>query len=341
MRKAAAAWQRFWFEPQPTSSLALFRIAFGLVATAWTVSLVPDLFAFFSADGIEPGSPDRQPGEWGLLPASAGPPVVVGALAVTLVATVALTLGLYTRVAAVVVFVGILSFEHRNGLIGNSGDGLLRNLAFYCALAPSGVSLSLDRFRTARKAFWDFPERAPWPLRLIQIQLSVGYLSAVWHKVQGESWRDGTAVAYALRMQDYSRFAVPDFVTQSILVTEVLTFGTLALELALGILVWNRAARPWVMAAGVLMHLTIEYALVVGFFGFAMLVAYTAFLAPETAARLVLTARDRVLRWSRGGADWVDRDSRPDARRNGPPSDLPAPSEPEQSTSGLTGTAEK
>ncbi len=293
-----AAWQRFWFEPQPTSSLALFRIAFGLVATAWTVSLIPDLFAFFGPNGIEPGQPDRQPGEWGLLPASAGPAVVVGALAVTLAGTVALTLGLYTRVAAVIVFVGILSFEHRNGLISNSGDGLVRNLAFYCALAPSGESLSLDRYRTARELFWEFPDRAPWPLRLIQIQLSVGYLSAVWHKVQGESWRDGTAVAYALRMEDVSRFSTPDFITQSVVVTEALTFGSLALELALGILVWNRTVRPWVMSVGVLLHLTIEYAIVVGFFGIAMLVAYTAFLDPETAARLILRLRDRTRRWS-------------------------------------------
>lgn len=301
MTPVRAAWQAFWFAPTPTSSLALFRIAFGLVVTAWTVSLIPDLFAFFSSDGIEPGRPDHGTGEWGLLPVSAGPALLVGALAVTLVAAVALTLGLFTRVAAVVVYLGVVSFVNRNGLISNSGDGLIRNLAFYCALAPSGAALSVDRWRTAREAFWEFPERAPWPLRLIQIQLSVGYLSAVWHKIQGASWRDGTAVAYALRIQDVARFPVPDVLTRSVVVTEALTFGTLAVELALGILVWNRAVRPWVMAAGVLMHLGIEYAIVVGFFGIAMVVAYTAFLAPATATRLVLAVRAVLERQQPGG----------------------------------------
>ena len=288
-----SAWQRFWFAPQPTSTLALFRIAFGLVVTAWTASLAPDLLAFFGPHGILPEPQPRLPGEWGLL-VGAGAPTVVALYVATLVGAVALKLGLFTRVAAVVVLVGVLSFEQRNPLITNSGDGLVRNLAFYCALAPSGTALSLDRWRTARAEFWRFPARAPWALRLVQIQVSAGYLSAVWHKVSSDHWRDGTAVSYALRMQDYQRFAVPDRLTASVPLVEALTFGTLALELALAVLVWNRAVRPGVLALGVVLHLSIDYALLVGFFGLAMLVAYLAFLAPATATRLVLAVRDGV-----------------------------------------------
>jgi hypothetical protein len=137
-------------------------------------------------------------------------------------------------------------------------------------------------------------------------ELSVGYLSAVWHKVQGATWRDGTAVAYALRMSDLQRLDAPAAIARSVMLTEALTFGTLALELALGVLVWNRTARPWVMALGVAMHLMIDCVLVVGFFTFAMLVAYIAFLAPETAGRCILGARDRVLPVRRRGDGEAD-----------------------------------
>jgi hypothetical protein len=292
LRSGVAGWQRFWFAPQPTSTLALFRIGFGLVVTAWSVSLAPDLLAFYGPYGIEPGRPETLPGEWSLLSTSTGPEVLVGALVVLVAGSVALTLGLYSRIAALVVFAGVVSFQQRNGLVDNSGDLLIRNLAFFCVLAPTGVALSLDRLRTSRATFWEFPARAPWVLRLVQIELSVGYLSAVWHKVSGATWRDGTAVAYALRMSDLQRWAAPAAVTRSILLTEALTFGALALELALGVLVWNRAARPWVMALGVAMHLMIDCFLVVGFFTFAMLVAYLAFLAPRTACRCILGAAD-------------------------------------------------
>ena len=289
-----SAWRRFWFEPQESSTLAVFRIAFGLLATAWTLSLIPTLSDFFGTDGVAPGSSEHLPGDWGLVPDPAGMPLLLLLFAVMLLGSVALTVGLFTRVAAIVVWLGLLSFEHANSLIGNSGDGLIRNLAFYLMFAPSGVALSLDRYRRTREDFWSFPAIAPWALRLIQIQLSVGYLSAVWHKVQSDLWRGGTAVSYAMRLQDIHRFPIPGFLTHSAMLVETLTFGTLLLELSLGILVWNRAARPWVLTFGVTMHLAIDYSILIGFFSFAMFVTYLAFIPSETSTRLILDTRDRV-----------------------------------------------
>jgi hypothetical protein len=140
--------------------------------------------------------------------------------------------------------------------------------------------------------FWEFPARAPWALRLIQIQLSLGYLSAVWHKAGNDLWRDGSAVSYALRMQDIHRAPTPGFITHSGAITELLTFGTLALELGLAILVWNRAARPWVLALGMSLHMMIDLNILVGFFSYAMLVAYLSFVPPDTAAARLLATRD-------------------------------------------------
>jgi hypothetical protein len=287
-----SGWERFWFAPQQTSTLAVFRIVFGLVATGWTVSLIPNLFAFFGRESILPSQLLGVPGVWGLLAVSTSQPVIIVLLVTTLAGTLALTVGLRTRLAAVVVFVGILSFERANPMVGNAGDGLLRNLALFCALAPSGAALSLDRLRTAPGHFWEFPARAPWALRLIQIQLSVVYFSSVWHKVQGDHWRDGTAVSYALRIADVHRFPTPSWVTDSVIVSEIFTFGTLALELGLAVLVWNRTARAWILSLGVMLHLMIEYSILIGFFSLTILTAYLAFLPPKAASRCILALRD-------------------------------------------------
>ena len=302
LARLGSGWNRFWFAPQETSTLALFRIAFGLLATFWTLSLLPNLFVFFGPDGIMPTYPQAGRGAWGILAISNSKPFVVLVFAATLLGSLALTVGLRTRFAAIVVYLGILAFERRNPLIGNSGDELIGCLALLCALAPSGVALSLDRLRTAPGRFWEFPARAPWALRLIQIQLSVVYLSAVWQKLQGELWRNGTAVSYALRITDVQRFAPPDLLTHSTMLSELLTFGTLALEASLGILVWNRVARPWVLALGVSMHLGIDFFVLVGFFSFAMIVAYIAFVPAETASRRIIALRDWFIgRWMDGG----------------------------------------
>jgi vitamin K-dependent gamma-carboxylase-like protein len=299
MTRLVKAWERFWFEPRPTSTLALVRIAFGFTMIGWTLSLLPSLFPLFGSDGILPEQPAAREefgtrGAWGLLDLFPGHAAVVALFVVTLVASVCLMLGYRARIAAVLVFVAVLSFERRNPFVFDSGDALIRIIALYLALTPAGASLSLDRARRARDRFWEFPSRTQWGLRLMQVQLSVVYLSTVWAKARGTTWNDGTAVSYALRVKDIARFGVPDAIATSELLANLMTYGTLAIEFALGVLVWNRRARPWVLGLGVVLHLGIDYSIRVGFFTLAMFVLYLAFVPQETASRAILAIRDRV-----------------------------------------------
>lgn len=287
-------WNTFWFRPEPTSTIAVVRIVFGFVATLWTLSQAPALLTFFGPDGVVPEVPDLDPGDWTLLSVSTSAPVVVGLWVATLLGAVGVMIGFRTRLATVVLFVGVLSFARRDPYILNAGDMLLRSLAFYFIFSPAGEALSLDRWRRARDTFWEFPLRAPWALRLMQIQLSVIYLSTVWEKLQGSRWRDGTAVSYALRIGDVHRFPTPGFLADSVVMSELMTFGTLLVELSLAIFVWNRTLRPWVLALGVSLHLSIELSMMVGFFSLLMLTTYLAFLPPEKAGELVRSARRRL-----------------------------------------------
>ncbi len=211
-----------------------------------------------------------------------------------LAASLCLIVGFRTRLASVLVFVGVVSFEHRTPSIFNSGDGLLRNVLFFLMLAPAGASLSVDRLRQARDRFWEFPSRAPWALRLIQIQISVVYISSVWLKLHGPDWRNGTAVSYAARLQDFQRFVLPHALTHSLLFSSVMTYCTLAIELMIGILVWNRAARPLVLGLGVSLHFGLGFDLRLGFFSEIMVASYLAFLSPAMGERVVLAVRALV-----------------------------------------------
>jgi hypothetical protein len=297
---AVAAWDRFWFAPQSVSTLAVIRIAFGLLLLAWAGALGHDLLAFFSDNGLLPAPPAALgPGAWGLLRTFTGDGTLVLVYTGLVVSAIMLTVGLKTRVAAVVAFVTLLALTRRNPWVLDSGDLLMQGIAFYLVLAPSGAALSLDRWLDARRGraeFWAFPQRAPWVLRLFQLQLSILYLSAVWQKTGGTMWRDGTAVSYSLRIGDLERLPVPHELSTSVLVSNVLTFGTLAVELALAILVWNRKLRPWVLLAGVGLHLGIDYAIRVGFFSYSVLILYIAFIPPETMDAWLVAAHRRLAR---------------------------------------------
>ncbi len=283
-------WERFWFEPEPTSSLAVLRIAFGLLALAWTVSLAGDLDAFFSRGGLLPAQPGGA-GTWGVLavfPSNLAVQLVFVAL---LVACLCLIVGYQTRLAALLVFAGMLSLQRRNLYVFNTGDVLLKLIAFYMVLAPSGASLSLDRWRTERERFWEFPLRAPWALKLMQIQLSILYLAGLWIKVQGTDWNNGTAVGYSLRISDLSRFPLPGFLIHSAMMSNLLTYGTLAVEASVPILVWNRRLRPWALLAGACLHLGIAWSIRIGFFSLGMLTLYLSFLEPHWAQAKLLHLR--------------------------------------------------
>jgi hypothetical protein len=293
---ALAGWNRFWFAPVSTAPLAIFRIVFGLVVFFWTVSLLPELSPFFTKSGIFPEQQHYIGGAWGLFGEFPSHTAVVIVWAVLLVASIALILGLFSQLAAALVFVAALSFERRNPWVFNSGDDLIRLLAFYLIFAPASASLSISRFLRHRSEFWSYPARSAWPMRLLQLQFSAIYLFAVWDKARGTTWNNGTAVSLALRITDLQRFPVPGFITHSLLLSNLLSFGTLAMELSLAILVWNPKLRPFVLLAGLSLHLGIEYSIRVGFFGLSILSMYLLWVPAHRLEAVLLAVRRRVAR---------------------------------------------
>ena len=293
MKALVAGWNRFWFEPVSTATVAVMRIAFGALVFVWTLTLLPDLRAFYTSSGILPAQP-RIAWTWGLLQHSDSMTMVVIVWCVLLLGSIGVMLGYRTRLSSLLTFVTLLAFQRRNPWVINTGDWFLRMVAFYILLTPAGAALSLDRWRTARHAFWEFPRRAPWGQRLIQIQLSAGYLFSVWAKVQGTTWNNGTAVSYALRIGDFSRFAPPGVLSHSLIASNIFTFGALATELSLVVLVWNRRCRPWVLAAGIVMHLLIDVTLLVGFFSYEIFIGYVAFVPEERMEAVLQWVRTRI-----------------------------------------------
>jgi hypothetical protein len=260
------------------------RIAFGAVAIGWTVSLLPDLYQLFGPHGVVPRQPHGS-FQWGVFAIWTSERALLIGWAVLLVCSVLLAVGWHSRLAAVGIFVLIISFEHRNPWVWNSGDAALRIEALILALSPCGAALSLDQ-RRSTGTFWSAQQRAEWPVRLLQLQLSLIYLASVLSKLNGGAWPQGTAVSYALRLQDMLLLPTPHWLTNSALLVNAITWGMLAVELSLAILVWHRRLRPWVLAAGVVTHTVIMVTITVGFFTLAMFVLYLAFVPPETVERL-------------------------------------------------------
>lgn len=291
-RAVGRAWDRFWFAPRSTAPLLFVRVVLGLVTAVWGATFLPDAWAFLGPGGVLPDVPDLN-GRIGLLHLVRGDLAATVVVAALVPAGLAVAVGWRTRGSTIVAYLCLLSISRRDPWMLNSGDALLRHAMLFLTMTPAGQVVSVDRWHRHRDRFWEVPHAAPWGLRLLQIQLSFVYLFSSYEKLTGAPWLEGTALADAWRLADLARFPVPLFLHDSLLVTGVLTYTTLVIEVALAVALWNRRLFPWVAGAGVALHIGIEYTMAVGFFSTVAVSLYLAFVPPDTAERWIGRLRGR------------------------------------------------
>ncbi len=278
-------WDRFFFRPQTTAAMTLVRIGWGATAVVWAISLLPDIDPFF-VEGDLMYERTLTDGAWNVLPRLPDGSGLVACL-VLLVAGLATMLGWRTRLSSVVAVLMMVVLQRANTAIFNSGDLLLREVGIAVALAPCGLLWSLDARRDRKQGRARNLWRAPYAQRFLQLALALGYFLSAWSKLRGNTWHDGTAMALSMRIEDLQRFAAPDWLYDQRLLLNLFTWATLAFEATFFVLVWNRRLRPYVIAVGVLFHFGIDIFLDIGFFSFAIYLAYVAFLPDDVADRIV------------------------------------------------------
>lgn len=290
LRSIASAWNAFFFEPQSPTPVALFRILYGLMVTATLLLLRPDWLDWYGAHAwislrtmqqIEPGTRINL---FAVLPQSDA--WIEALFWIFLTSAILLTIGLLTRVNSVIVFLCLTSIQQRNLYITHGGDTFLRISGFFLMFAPAGAALSIDRLMRMRRG----KENAillpcsPWAQRMIQIELSLLYFSAFCSKTQGAPWVQGTALYYVYHLDELRRFPVPSWLLHPAMI-HLETWSCLALEFSLGVLIWIKEFRYFLLALGLLFHLFIEYSFNIPMFEWDILSAYVLFIDPEDLDR--------------------------------------------------------
>jgi hypothetical protein len=299
-----SVWDKFFFEEKTTDGIAVFRIVWlGLIFLYYLLDLanVHDFYgphALLSLETVRERFPYLHANLFHLF--NGGYEFTYLLMGVYGVALLCSLVGFYTRPALVVALVCMTSFHQRNIWLLSSSEVLMRTITLLLIFSPCGHSLSVDSWlgrrmpAFRRKRLWPV-----WALRLIQIQVCVVYVWTVWHKLKGEDWFDGSAVYYATRLENMTNFTVP-FVLDSIPLLRLATWGTLAIELALGILVWFKEFRRPVIIAGIFFHIGIEYVMSIPFFELYMIALLLNFFTPEEHAAFVVRLRTSVIDGIRG-----------------------------------------
>jgi hypothetical protein len=291
------AWNRFWFGPISARPLGVFRIVFGVLSLANLALIAFDIDYWCTDAGLLKGTEAREiAGAWRVSPLQwVQDPISVRVFfAATALICGLFTLGWRTRVMGVLLYLATLSIHHRTILTNSGADCLLMVLAFYLMLAPCGAACSLDARRASRRRGTAAePLIIPWAQRLIQLHLCLIYFDTAVLKCNGSTWLGGTALHFVLNNIEVGRFRL-DPLTQYPLAINALTLGGLLTEFALAFLLWFRATRVWIMAAGLALHLGILLVVNIPIFGELMTACYLTFLAPDELDTLLHTLDPRT-----------------------------------------------
>ena len=284
MKRLRCRLYRFWFEPTQPGPLGFFRVVFGALLLLWGILMRPGLLTWYSEQGMFPLAAMRTYNGSAplinLLGRVTDTRLIAMFFIVYFVAALLLTIGFCTRGATIITFLCLASLHHRNVPILHGGDSVIRMLCFYLMFAPAGAAYSVDRLLRMRrgKEHADSPNLIePWALRLIQIQVWIIYVCTLLAKISGTAWQNGTAVHYPIHLTDLKRFPVP-FAGENLLAINLLTYGTLAIELSLVLFLWSPRYRGAALAGGIVMHLGIAYALNIPLFSCVMIISYLTFV---------------------------------------------------------------
>lgn len=295
LRAVIKRWERFWFEDVPSDIFSLLRMTIGAAGLISLIGYLP-VDTLWAPNGIAP-LPTAGGIRDFLLQSGLGSPAAWCFFLFLFAAFMCMTLGLFTKAAVAICFIGTVVQARWNSLPLTSGHTVLVAVLFCLVWADCGHRLSLDSKRKGRGA--NENERQPvWPLRLIRIQVAIMYATSGLFKLLSPAWRSGAAVHYTTSQNIYGRlfhvYAIPPSLEW---ILTVLTYSALWWEMLFPLMLLHRKTRPVALIAGIAIHLGIWATMEVGPFTWVMIASYVAFLEPENVARL--TSHPRRLAISR------------------------------------------
>ncbi|WP_419997585.1 HTTM domain-containing protein [Streptomyces boninensis] len=206
-----------------------------------------------------------------------------------IVVSVLFTLGWRTRVTAVVFAVLMCAVQFRTAFVNDSGDHVIRLLAIYLACTACGRVWSLDARRE-----WSPPllrgENEELRRRVVTLthnlallviggQVMIAYGAAAMYKIQGATWRDGTALHYALHLNAFTPWPeLSHWVAgQSVLIL-ALAYLTVFTQLGLPLAVFSRVLKYPFLIALLGSHAAIAVLMGLPLFSAAMVIGDVVFL---------------------------------------------------------------
>ncbi|MFO0930219.1 MAG: hypothetical protein U0736_24865 [Gemmataceae bacterium] len=329
-------WVRFWFTADDPVRLHVLRVMAGLLFLAWLLPIAGSLDSLYSLDGwfdlqayresarLPEGAP--KPMTWSVLYlAGSGWKLHVFYWA-SIATLLAFTLGLATRVTAVLTWIIVGSFT-ASPLLDADVDPLLVLLAFYLMVGYlligqiNGDLNGRERLLGAAPRWWQRwlgrGDYAPasvavnLTVRLLQIHMALVIVSNGFHKLQFGDWWGGIAFWFPLysspdvTLADVRRHAA--YADAYVVFLNVLTYGAVLWQIGFPLFAWKPAWRPLLVGGAAIGWLVNTWVYQMPLFGGAIFIGCMSFVSDWRVVGAWVAAVARRLRaaWKPKVADSI------------------------------------
>ncbi|GLW10121.1 hypothetical protein Misp01_52500 [Microtetraspora sp. NBRC 13810] len=212
--------------------------------------------------------------------------------------------GWRTRWVTPLLAIMVWSWRHRQPWVLDGGDDVMQLVLIYLSFADLSARWSLDAKRAARLSASPDPGTGGLRRRVATvlhntallatlIQVCLMYMNTGLLKVQGGAWQEGTALYYALRIEEVQPFpGLSRLIYDNALLVTLGTYAAVFVQLTFPLLMLNSVARRVGLVAVMGMHAGIG--LLMGLLSFSLIMMSTDLLfirgsSIERAAQLVRT----------------------------------------------------
>ncbi len=279
----------FFFKEDTTneSFLVFFRMGTGIFILIHLLSIILDFGKLFGKQGIIPYDIRELLGSDYIIYLTeiitffegfgiSENALIISFLTVFILGLLSLTIGLYTRLSALLVlfmYKSVFSLTYAYGI-----DTFITTSLFYLVIFPSGYFFSIDNilFKNRNR------ENLNVTLfkRLLQLNVCIVYFYAGACKMVGDTWWNGEAIWKSLNLWSVNNTFDIDYswLAESSYVLVLLGWGVLVIETLYPIFIWSKKTRKIWLTGTLLMHIGIGLLLDLYFFAaFMMFWNVTAF----------------------------------------------------------------
>ena len=244
-------------------------------------------------------------------------PLYMGLLALGVVAAVAMSLGLLTRVATATTF-GVVTYNlFLSTTHFHSNRAYLVIVLAALAVAPCGRELSVDAWLRARRGWPALDPRSPaWPLWLLRFEAAAVYGASGLSKLVDGDWFGGTVTWHRMvQVRDQLEASpLPGWAVSLLADRSFHTYAAKVIvltELFIAVGLWWQGTRYAAVWVAIAFHLAIQLTASVQIFSFLGIAALVIWAVPSTRDRVVgfdpADAGQRRLAQAVAALDWLAR----------------------------------